>query len=741
MALSVKINITDLRLSTIPANTKVADIVASGGTAPYTYSLASGGDLFQVSGTTIVTKVAVSPSNTAPFSVTVNDSTSTSVTSDEYYASLQYESQYRFTQANTIYKITKDIDLGHTTLTIQEGCTLDFQGGSISNGVIVGTKTAIESPPYYIFKNITFTGSWKTPLNAYWVGVNEVNNDNGPFLKFLSYDETKLTVHFPQGNYLFTSPVFLHNYKTITGDGKSTLLSYSNPTDNDAMFQVGNQDMDDFTVNTGTASYYITIKDMRISGDNKTVNFISGGIRESVFENLELYNWNTAFLLNNSWSLRFNGLKIYDCIIILSSGQEFNDVSFEKCYFSASTTGFVDFMGQSILFNGCSFKGFSTYVFLPIYQRVPWNGLRLDGLNIVGCYIETNSTFFSLYNYDFKMNGLNIVGNTFNMTRSTNPAFNIYNCGISIPSGNISSNKFRIYGDNRYPLMRIKGKTNIAVLYNDCTAGYVNTIGESPYPLWDEDNAQLTHNAIAGEVRTIHNTNNIATQEGWLNKGEDLFYDNNSGIQQPSWLAKEGVHEILALTITGDAAQAGNIVINAGGATYTVPIVAGATNAQILQSLLRFDYGLYLPSLDAGIIYLSSIYRGVRPAPSVTNTIGVTSSIIVNRTGVSNKWVNAFGQTPHVVKGTSAQRPTLNNDNDYGAMFFDADLGKPIWWNGSSWLYSDGWSVNYLKVGGTSSRPVLNANQVPFQYYDTDLKKFINWNGTAWVNLDGTALV
>lgn len=34
--------------------------------------------------------------------------------------------QNKFNKANTIYKITKDIDLQGETLTIPEGCTLDF---------------------------------------------------------------------------------------------------------------------------------------------------------------------------------------------------------------------------------------------------------------------------------------------------------------------------------------------------------------------------------------------------------------------------------------------------------------------------------------------------------------------------------------------------------------------------------------------------------------------------------------
>lgn len=51
--------------------------------------------------------------------------------------------QDKFNKPNVIYKITKDIDLEGSTLTIPVGCTLDFQGGSIINGILTLNKTKI----------------------------------------------------------------------------------------------------------------------------------------------------------------------------------------------------------------------------------------------------------------------------------------------------------------------------------------------------------------------------------------------------------------------------------------------------------------------------------------------------------------------------------------------------------------------------------------------------------------------
>lgn len=51
--------------------------------------------------------------------------------------------QNRFNSENIIYKISKDIDLEGLLLNIPYGCTLDFQGGKITNGTVKLNNTKI----------------------------------------------------------------------------------------------------------------------------------------------------------------------------------------------------------------------------------------------------------------------------------------------------------------------------------------------------------------------------------------------------------------------------------------------------------------------------------------------------------------------------------------------------------------------------------------------------------------------
>ena len=48
-------------------------------------------------------------------------------------------------EGNTIFEIRYDYDLGGAEVTIPEGCTLKFEGGSISNGTVVVNNSTIKS--------------------------------------------------------------------------------------------------------------------------------------------------------------------------------------------------------------------------------------------------------------------------------------------------------------------------------------------------------------------------------------------------------------------------------------------------------------------------------------------------------------------------------------------------------------------------------------------------------------------
>lgn len=214
MALNININLV-APIATIPANTKVADIVVTGGTAPYNYTLATGSDSFSIDGTTVKTKAEMTIANIASFSVLATDSASPAdtVTSDVTYPAIESALALKMTKANIIYKITRYYDLGHATLTIPAGCTLDFQGGSFANGTIIGNNTKLKTNKN-IFRNIEIQGTFDVPASYITPEIfgyeSNASNDVSPYVaKCYKYFGA---ASFNQSTYYINTPLVIDGH-------------------------------------------------------------------------------------------------------------------------------------------------------------------------------------------------------------------------------------------------------------------------------------------------------------------------------------------------------------------------------------------------------------------------------------------------------------------------------------------------------------------------------------------------
>lgn len=186
--------------------------------------------------------------------------------------------QDKFNKANTIYKITKDIDLEATTLTIPANCTLDFQGGIISNGAVVLNNTLLKGI-IELNAGITATVSgtyrkgqilWNDALLKLQVynGTTWVSMGGGALFKWS--DDNKIQISYDEGaTWEDLSPEFADNVRII--DYVASVAALPTDAPNGAMYMVGPAG------GTGT-TYNLYIKATSGWIDNGSFTSVSAGI-------------------------------------------------------------------------------------------------------------------------------------------------------------------------------------------------------------------------------------------------------------------------------------------------------------------------------------------------------------------------------------------------------------------------------------------------------------------------------
>lgn len=375
------LNITIVKVpvaTSFAAGAKVAAAAASGGIAPYTYNLVTGLDKFTINSSTgtITTKNLMDSTNAASFSVIATDSTASSVISDVTYPLIRAAIQNMFYKSDTIYKITNDINLGGSTLTIPSDCTLDFQGGSFSNGTITFSNTTIvANSSNYIFKNIIFKGSLKcSDFYVDWVGASVSNEDNSDFIKqaVIVSSTFRVPIVFNSVIYNITKPIILDTLiNNVTIKGNKARIQKVNSITTDITEAVptygGNVNINYACIFCITEGHYWTIRDLAFYGgtteayNNYGIFIIKGS--NFLIENVGFTYCSIAMYVFGLWMSNFTKITCTDVNIGFNfNSARLNDIvgnsgtsiCFNNCYVNRCNTGFnLKWLNYSVL-NSCA---------------------------------------------------------------------------------------------------------------------------------------------------------------------------------------------------------------------------------------------------------------------------------------------------------------------------------------------------------------------------------------------------
>lgn len=196
----------------------------------------------------------------------------------------------RVPNTDSIFCVQHDYNLNGESITIPDGCTIDFENGSICNGTIVGTDTKINANVEEIFgDDITISGTWKVPyIFDSWFATNlqtihNMNNMNNPNIHVDMYIEKVLesntTVYFESNTDVLLNGK-IKNVNTSTSSN-NTIVSLNNK---DNVRIIGGEIIGNKTTNNNAyahvlnivGSRHIFVKNVKISNSAGDGIYING---------------------------------------------------------------------------------------------------------------------------------------------------------------------------------------------------------------------------------------------------------------------------------------------------------------------------------------------------------------------------------------------------------------------------------------------------------------------------------
>lgn len=674
--------------------------------------------------------------------------------------------QNKFKKTNTIYKITKDIDLEGSTLIIPVGCTLDFQGGSFKNGTINFNDTILSGD---IKIKTRLTGSVKNnEISVSWFNVvgDGIVDDRLAIQDVFDITPANSTVIFPRVSGF---------YKVIIGTGKgSTIIAQrADALANDTLYPIKiSKDSVTVIVRGIIKSTTILGNMFELQGNNivfigeggklqgpggeDTIGFLDTNTSDTTLQ------WHPSLLKVNGdncnvSSLSFedyptHGIDCYGKALIVDS-----------CLFiggrvAHSTTGGTVLMGirtnvgaDSVIIKNNRFiansKGGKCYSCV-----FPSGDNFIISNNICEKYHE--HAVYAYGNYgsiiDNKFTDVNCIASDIQYFATYGSIKGNYSIGTegfvqimhgkgTIIEGNTVTNcrgGIIVRPYHTVDVDRLPSGLKLLNNYIELTAG---TTGSclSFYVLgtYDISDILISGNTFANGYYT--QTSQVAASlligagSSENNGIKFLRVENNvirSGRGAVSWL--KGIHnsifknnKFISETIDG-VTSAFSSAINANYVTDTI-----------------FEGNEFIDSKDT-----PTMARAIQLNTGTTN-LTVSNNNIINYT--SNIYLDYDTEAKLIYKinnrlnylplsSTTINRPDVY-EQEKGFNYFDTTIMKPIWWSGVAWRDAEGYPAN-KRIGITSERPSLAPEFAGYQYCDTTLGKYIYWNGTAWVNLDGTAL-
>lgn len=640
-------------------------------------------------------------------------------------ASKNILTQAMISNANTRYVIQYDYDLNGQTITIPEGCVLDFQGGILRNGILIGQHTKMTGEISII--NCTGDGIYDVDrINVKQFGAKgDGTDDTTAFNNALSFIKAKnsyinntsavTTLYIPNGLYKINN-VIVTNCSIVGESVTSTIIQTTDDNEGRVVFE-----------HRQTSTY-----------GPKTI------ISNIYFSNGIFYNRKTSVEFNNCF-FGSSTISIYQASDILISNSIFDmtadGVKIEMC---ANIT-----VSNNIFFSNA----------LRAIHVVSGQNIFIYGNNFNECYgrpilIQSGSfIIISTNNFQSKDEDIN----------DTNPAF-VKLSYTGNPSYEYPFDSIIINDNNFY----CKG------LYNGVYVDSTRTI----------TNFVVKHNEIINGIRGVHIVSGASKARILNNTFVDSLY-NNIWANVGNIIINNNTFIDGGRNMENDTFQSSVMVQNKGAVItkniqrYTEPSKfkywvflngsSSADNYSIISDniLQKYDNSLYIKDVfgetDYGYVACSNEKNEINRIPNIDNLglvvtpydnmkvfVDSSSPLYYNNAN----WMNEDGTL--LKKVILLFKTGFTKQNFIYKIMSDIDLqGEEITIpSGCTLDFQGGKIINGTIIltdtkilpFGCNISEYISANikgtyRKGQMLYDENLKMMKFWNGIAWATLDSTMLM
>lgn len=632
-------------------------------------------------------------------------------------------------QPHTIYMIQYDYDLNGATIRIPEGCVFDFQGGSLSNGFIAGNNTAIISVDRKIFSNIKFLNSlFSNAFKVEWFGAIVSDNIDSSF----AFNEALANVSNVEANgeiYYLEYPIVINSdYKTLKCKGRLLCKYGINGIESNAKYL-------NIQINQLISDY---------SPDNLYGDTLGSGIKIN-------NNFNSVISIDFITNFKYG---IHLCPRIIEGGERVSGIQYVKFNFSQITAYTCILMDVDVVtdtpgslwitesqFNGGRLKGYNGISFIGYEESVSeinghvFNSIGFEKIyNPIALKKCVNSKFLNLrmsediygeyylnlencsrLYFDIKSNS---IGDKVRIINS--PFITVNDDSIVLPLTGIRNSSFRyatLDDDCKYIINKINSHTifsdDIVVDNNTyiTPSDLVTKIDDVNYSSIHKKihilNGETTINI--GHVRGldrvpyclfIYNPNNF--NYSILSDGRVIYRSSKSMDYIYLYIDKTGYKacsSVIGNKIRLTQLKYYKLIDSSKLNSYNKFNLSVNRIAFSKNIFNTYDYSiLYSTSGEESFINISSPkvadYISFHKdesnnlyIKSVYNSVISSDFFDIKEVDIDEGKLSAV-PVSNLLKGVD--RP---GNVETGYLYFDDNLGKPIWWNGSSWVDASGTTV------------------------------------------------